>query len=112
MKKLILFIAFIGITFSVNAQSKRIKEKASSETEYVNASMKLSDVNKEFLYKSLLTQYDDISKKTKGLSKEEKKVIRKEASKALKKELKNNFSKDEIKQINALIKEKKEKDKK
>ena len=112
MKKLILFIAFIGLTFSVNAQGKKIKERASSETEYVNASMKLSDVNKAFLYKSLLTQYNDFSKKSKGLSKEEKKVIRKEGYKTLKKELKKNFTKDEIKQINTLIKEKKEKDKK
>ena len=112
MKKFILFIAFIGLTFSVNAQSDKLKDKAASETEYVHATMKLSDVNKVFLYKSLLTQYDEFSKKSKGLSKEEKKVIRKEGSKALKKELQKNFSKDEIKQINALIKEKRQKDKK
>ena len=112
MKKLILFIAFIGLTFSANAQSNKLKDKASSETEYVNATMKLSDVNKVFLYKTLLAQYDDFSKKSKGLSKEEKKVIRKEGSKALKKELSKNFSKDEIKQINTLLKEKKEKGKK
>ena len=105
MKKLILFIAFIGLTFSVNAQSKRIKEKASSDTEYVNASMKLSEVNKVFLYESLLHKYEAFSKKSKGISKEEKKALRKKCSKASNKTLSKNFSKAEIKQIEKLLKE-------
>ncbi len=105
MKKLILFLAFIGLTLSVNAQNKKVKERATEATEFINKTMKLNDANKSFLYKTLLNSFDSTYKKAKGVPKEQKKTVYKEARKSLNKALSEKFSKDEVKQINTLLKE-------
>lgn len=112
MRKVLLIIAFIGITFGANAQSKKNKERAKSETEYVDDVMKLKKSKETFLYESLVTRYEEVSKKAKGLSKEEKKVVYRETNKRLKKELEKKFSKKDIDKIYVLLKEKRENDKK
>ena len=110
MKK-ILFVVFIALTLNMSAQSKKMVEKATSNTEYIANAMKLDNADKQFLYETLLNSYKDAALRKKGLSKEEKKEVGKEIRKELNDELSKNFSKQEVKEINALIKEKREKDK-
>lgn len=112
MKKLILMMAIIGLTISVNAQSQKMVDKAESYSEYVAKAMDLNDVDKLFLNVSLLNSYKDAAERKKGLSKEEKKVVNKEIRVELKTELGKTFSKEEVKEIFTLMKEKRELDKK
>ena len=112
MKKLFLFLAFIGLTLTVNAQNKRTKERATEATEFINKTMKLNDANKSFLYETILNSFDSTAKKAKGLTKEQKKIVYKESRKLLNKALSEKFTKDQVKQINTLLKEYKQQAKK
>jgi len=106
MKKLILFIAFIGLTFSANAQSKKAKEKAADATEYVAKAMNLDATHKVFLYKTLLDESEVVKKKLKNApNKEAKKAIHKQGRNDLKKELSKKFSDADVKKIEKLMRE-------
>ena len=69
--------------------------------------MDLDDSKKTLLYAILLGKYEDTSKQIKGndLSNEEKKVIYKKSFKQTNDKLSVLFSKEEINEINALLKE-------
>ena len=93
---------------TVNAQKQSPQaKKAIEQTDYVASRMKLNDSKKLFLHNVLLEKFESTSKQIKGndLSKEEKKVIYKKANSVMNERLTAEFSKDEIKQIKALLKE-------
>ncbi len=112
MKKIILIIAIIGLTLNLSAQSQKLKDKTLSNTEYIAKAMDFNDLQKNYLYKTMLNNSHKGYEMRKGLSKEERKEVNKELRKELKTSLSIEFSNDEIKQIFALLKEKKELDKK
>ena len=110
MRKILLLL-FIALAINLNAQSEKMIEKAKSNAGYVAKAMKLSDADQQFLYDALLNSYVEGATRKKGLTQEEKKEVGKEVRSELKEELSKNFSKEQIKEIFALIKEKREKDK-
>jgi uncharacterized protein YcbK (DUF882 family) len=67
--------------------------------------MKLKKAEKNFLYETILNSFDTTIKKARGLTKEQKQLVYKEARKSLNKTLSKEYSKDEIKQINTLLRE-------
>ena len=108
MRKVILVLLLFGFLTNVNAQKQsREAKKAIEQTDYVASRMKLNDSKKLFLHNVLLEKFESTSKQVKGkdLSKEEKKSIRKKTNTVMNERLKAEFSKDEIKQIKALLKE-------
>ena len=109
MKKIILVIAVIALTVSINAQSKMLTKRANISTEFVAARMELSDANKAYLYKTISANYDAIKKanlkEVQGDG--EKKAIKKELSESLNSELRAKFSEKETKEILDLLKEEK-----
>lgn len=109
--RILILVVLVAVSVSLSAQNKKMIERASSNTEYVAKAMNMDDSSKQFLYESLLNSYQDAAKRKKGLTDEEKKEVSKEIRKELKMELNKKFSKDEVKQIFALIREKREKDK-
>lgn len=106
-----ILIACLALSVSLSAQTKRMIDRAQGNTDYVAKSMELNDEDRQFLYTALLNSYKDAADRKKGLSDEEKKAVNKEIRKELKAELSKQFSEDEVKEIFALIKEKREKDK-
>ena len=109
--RILILMALVAITANLNAQNPKMIERAKSNTDYVAKAMKLDDAGKQFLYESLLSSYQDAAKRKKGLSDEEKKEVSKEIRKELKTELETKFSQEEVKQIFALMKEKRENEK-
>ncbi len=108
MKKVILFILLFGVLTNVNAQKQtRGAKKAIEQTDYVASKIKLNDSKKLFLHNVLFEKFESTSKQIKGkdLSKEERKVIYKQTNAIMNESLTAEFSKDEIKQIKALLKE-------
>jgi hypothetical protein len=93
------------LLLGANAQSKRTIERATEATEYINKVMKFDDTNKSFLYEALLNSFDNTAKKVKGLEKEQRKIVYKDAKKLLDKSLFEKFSKGEVKQITTLLRE-------
>ena len=114
MKRIILLIAIIGFTFGAQAQKKnsKMEAKVKSTAEYITQKMNLDESKSAFLYETILANAKLASQKKKAVStKEEKKAINKEMRKKLKKELKAQFTEEEVNQIFALMKEKRELDK-
>ncbi len=109
MKKIILVIAFIALTVSINAQSKMLTKRANISTEFVAARMELSDANKAYLYKTIFANYDATKKANlkEVQGNEEKKAIKKKLSESLNSELLAKFSEKETKEILDLLKKEK-----
>lgn len=108
MKKIVLFILLAGFLTTANAQKKSYQEKkATTNTEYVADKMNLDDAQKTFLHSVLLEKYVNTSEQTKDkdLSKEEKKVIYKASYKITSEKLAKKFTKEEVKEIYASLKE-------
>ena len=108
MKKVILFILLAGFLTTANAQKQSYQEKkADSDTEFISTKMSLSADKTIFLHEVLLEKYQETSAEIKGkdLSQEEKKAIYKASYKKTSEKLANQFSKDEVKEIFALLKE-------
>ena len=108
MQKLFLIIAAVAISFTANAQSKKLKERTKSKTEFVAEKMNLDKEKKDFLYNAFLANSVEFNKKKKGLPKKERKAVNKEARAALKTKLSEKFSEEEVKQIFALLKERRQ----
>ena len=112
MKKIILFFLLCGFLTSANAQKQSYQEKkASTNADYIADEMSFDDAQKTFLYSVLLEKYEGTSKQIKGkdLSQEEKQVIYKKSYKDTVDKLSEKFSKDEINEINALLKKQNQK---
>lgn len=107
MKQIIVIIAFIALTVSVNAQSKMLKERANISTEFVAAKMELSDTNKTYLYETILANYESTKKANlkEVEGDEEKKAIRKELRESFNSKLRVKFSKKETNEILSLLKD-------
>ncbi|RUA30466.1 MAG: hypothetical protein DSY76_02500 [Bacteroidetes bacterium] len=112
MKHLILLVAIMGFTITLNAQSQKQIDKAKSCSEYIAKAMSLDEAKTTFLYKALLNNAVEAKERKKGLDKEAKKAVNKALKNELKAELSKQFSKEEIKRIFALMKEKRALDKK
>jgi hypothetical protein len=112
MKKIILFILLSGFLTTVHSQKQSNQEKkAIVNTDYVANEMKFDDDQKVFLYNVLLDKYEGTSKQIKGkdLTKEEKQVIYKKSNQELNEKLLKEFSKNDVKEIKALLKQQNEK---
>ena len=108
MKKIIALILFCGFLSTANAQKQSYQEKkATTNAQHIAESMDLNDSTKTLLYAILLGKYDETSKQIKGndLSNEEKKIIYRQSFKDTNDKLSALFSKEEINEINALLKE-------
>ena len=114
MKKIILLIVLCGFLSTANAQRQSYQEKkATTNAQYIADNMDLSDSQQTKLYSILLGKYQETSKQIKGndLSNEEKKIIYKKSYKDTNDKLSALFSKEEIKTVNALLKEQNQKKK-
>jgi hypothetical protein len=113
MKKLILLVALIGFTFSVQAQKKgKMDARVKTMVDYIAQKMNLNEEKTTFLYDTMLANTKESMQKKKTLTtKEEKKQVNKEMHKKLRQDLSEKFSKEEIDQIFALMKEKRQLDK-
>jgi len=108
MKKIILFILLAGFLTTANAQKQSYQEKkAKEDTSYIAKKMDLNKDQKAFLHDVLLEKYESTSKKIKDndLSKEEKKAIYKASYKTTSEMLAKEFTKEEVNEIFALLKE-------
>ena len=108
MKKIILFILLAGFLTTANAQKPTYPEKKAKEnTSYIVEKMDFDKTQKTYLHGVLLGKYESIYKQIKGhdLSQEEKKVIYKASHKETSEELAKEFSKEEVNEIFALLKE-------
>tara|TARA_B110000967_G_scaffold157587_1_gene162766 strand:+ start:2574 stop:2879 length:306 start_codon:yes stop_codon:yes gene_type:complete len=93
---------------TANAQKQSYQEKkATVNAQHIAATMDLIDSQQTVLYAILLAKYDETSKQIKGndLSNEEKKMIYKKSFKDTNEKMSAIFSKQEINEINALLKE-------
>ena len=108
MKKIILLIVLCGFLSTANAQKKSYQEKkATTNAQHIADTMDLNDSQQTLLYAILLGKYEETSKQIKGndLSNEEKKIIYKKSYKDTNDKLSILFSKEEINQINTVLKE-------
>ena len=97
-----------GFLTNVNAQKQsKAAKKAIAQTDHVAQKMNFNNAQKLFLHNVLLERYESAAKQIKGkdLSKEEKKAIYKKTNELMNEKLTAEFSKDETKQIKALLKE-------
>lgn len=114
MKKIILLIVLCGFLSTANAQRQSYQEKkATTNAQYIADNMDLNENKQTLLYAILLNKYEETSKQIKGndLSKEEKKIIYRQSFKDTNDKLSAIFSKEEIKTVNALLKEQNQKKK-
>jgi len=114
MKKLIVLILFCGFLSTATAQKKSYQEKkATINAQHIADKMNLNDSQQTALYAILLGKYEETSKQIKGndLSKQEKKIIYNKSYKDTNDKLSALFSKEEIKTVNALLKEQNQKKK-
>tara|TARA_B110000285_G_scaffold180709_1_gene203808 strand:+ start:571 stop:927 length:357 start_codon:yes stop_codon:yes gene_type:complete len=108
MKKIIALILFCGFLSTTNAQKQSYQEKkATTNAQNIADKLDLKDSQKTILYSILLGKYDETSRRIKGkdLSNEEKQVIYKKSFKETNDKLSALFSREEINEINALLKE-------
>jgi hypothetical protein len=108
MKKIIALILLCGFISTANAQKQSYQEKkATANALHIADTMDLNDSQQTSLYAILLGKYQETSKQIKGndLSNEEKKMIYKKSYKDTNYNLSVLFSKEEINQINTLLKE-------
>ena len=97
-----------GFLSTANAQKKSYQEKkATTNAQHIADTMDLNDSQQTLLYAILLGKYEETSKQIKGndLSNEEKKIIYKKSYKDTNDKLSILFSKEEINQINTVLKE-------
>ena len=97
-----------GFMSTANAQKQSYQEKkATANAQYIADTMDLNDSQQTVVYAILLAKYDETSKQIKGndLSNEEKKIIYRQSFKDTNDKLSALFSKEEINEINALLKE-------
>ena len=114
MKKIISLIVLCGFLSTANAQRQSYQEKkATTNAQYIADNMDLNENKQTLLYAILLNKYEETSKQIKGndLSKEEKKIIYRQSFKDTNDKLSAIFSKEEIKTVNALLKEQNQKKK-
>lgn len=111
-------ITFLLFCFTINIQAQEKKsnaqKRAVENSEFITSKMDLSAEQATFLQNVLLEKYESNSKKIKGqnLSQEEKKAIYKQSHKDTNAKLSEKFSKEEINQINELVKAKNKESKK
>lgn len=105
-------VTILLICFTINTQAQQKKsypqKRANAYTEYIALKMDLKSDKKTFLHEVLLAKYESNSthNKNKSLSQDEKKEIYKQSFKETNAKLSEQFSKEEISQINELIKAK------
>lgn len=108
MKKLTFLIVLCGFLSTTNAQKQSYQEKkATTNAQHIADTMDLNESQQTVLYAILLGKYEETSNQIKGndLSNEEKKEIYKKSFKQTNDKLSVLFSKEEINEINALLKE-------
>jgi len=108
MKRIIVLMLICGFMSTANAQKQSYQEKkATANAQYIADTMDLNDSQQTVVYAILLAKYDETSKQIKGndLSNEEKKIIYRQSFKDTNDKLSALFSKEEINEINALLKE-------
>jgi len=114
MKKLTFLIVLCGFLSTINAQKQSYQEKkATTNAQHIADTMDLNDSQQTVLYAILLGKYQETSKQIKGndLSNEEKKIIYRQSFKDTNDKLSAIFSNEEIKTVNALLKEQNQKKK-
>ena len=114
MKKLTFLIVLCGFLSTTNAQKQSYQEKkATTNAQHIADTMDLNDSQQTVLYAILLGKYQETSKQIKGndLSNEEKKIIYRQSFKDTNDKLSAIFSNEEIKTVNALLKEQNQKKK-
>ena len=114
MKKIILLIVLCGFLSTANAQRQSYQEKkATTNAQHIAEAMDLNESEQTLLYAILLDKYEETSKQINGndLSNEEKKIIYRQSFKDTNDKLSAIFSKEEIKTVNALLKEQNQKKK-
>lgn len=108
MKKIILFVFALSLFANVNAQKKsQLEVKLAKIVSTVAQEMDLKKDKETFIFNTLLAERKSRMAQNKGkdLSQEEKKVLVQAGKKEVNKTLKQQFSNDEIKQINTIVRE-------
>ena len=99
--------------FKYDAQIEGKEKKATTNAQHIADTMDLNESQQTVLYAILLGKYQETSKQIKGndLSNEEKKIIYRQSFKDTNDKLSAIFSNEEIKTVNALLKEQNQKKK-
>ena len=109
LKKIVLILMLISFTITAQAQQKKsyAQQKAAENTTFVAKKMNLSKDKTTFLHSVLLNKYESNAEKNKdkNLSEEDKKAIYKQSYNDTQTKLAEQFSKEEITQINEHLKQ-------
>ena len=119
MKHLLLIFTFLSFAFATNAQNNEViklkaDKKAKEYSEYLSKHMSLNRSEKAFIEKTFYTRSLYIFTYAKGedVTKDYRKALMKKSNQWLEDELNKKFSVEDTKEILALIKEKRKKEKK
>lgn len=107
MKKIYFLIMLCGFVITAKAQKQSYQEKrATTNTQIICDKLSLNETQKSYIYSVLIQKYEETAKQINGkdLSDEEKKTIYINIGKVTYEKLAQKFSKDEIKEINDLMK--------
>ena len=110
LKTISITILLICFTINVQAQQKKTypQKRAADYTEFISSEMNMNADQETYLHEVLLNKFETNSKRNKdnNLSQEEKKQLYKQSFKETSTKLSEQFSKEEVDQINELIKTK------